>query len=187
MSDCRDASSALHRVAQYREASATDVEAIASLHADSWRRHYRGAYLDSFLDGDVVADRVAVWSERLIAPRVDQYTLVAEINAEVVGFVHMILDHDPEWGTLLDNLHVSGQLKRQGIGSRLLSEGARGLVYRRPSGTFHLWVLDQNASAQSFYRARGGIRVESTIRGPFPGGGTAPGHRYFWSDPRRLL
>jgi hypothetical protein len=31
---------------------------IALLHADSWRRHHRGAYADSFLDGDVEADRV---------------------------------------------------------------------------------------------------------------------------------
>jgi hypothetical protein len=28
-----------------------------NLHADSWRRHYRGAYADAFLDGDVLADR----------------------------------------------------------------------------------------------------------------------------------
>jgi hypothetical protein len=48
----------------FRDASARDIEAIATLHADSWRRHYRGAYLDSFLDGDVVADRLAVWGQR---------------------------------------------------------------------------------------------------------------------------
>jgi ribosomal protein S18 acetylase RimI-like enzyme len=32
---------------EYRQAAASDVVAIARLHADSWRRHYRGAYLDS--------------------------------------------------------------------------------------------------------------------------------------------
>lgn len=37
----------------FRPARATDSEAIAVLHADSWRRHYRGAYSDAFLDGDV--------------------------------------------------------------------------------------------------------------------------------------
>jgi hypothetical protein len=50
---------------RYRQAAANDVAAIASLHAESWRRHYRGAYLDSHLDGDVVADRMAEWSDRL--------------------------------------------------------------------------------------------------------------------------
>jgi len=37
----------------FRPARASDSEAIAALHADSWRRHYRGAYSDAFLDGDV--------------------------------------------------------------------------------------------------------------------------------------
>ena len=44
----------------FRQASIHDVEAIAALHTESWQRHYRGAYLDSFLDGDVLADRLAV-------------------------------------------------------------------------------------------------------------------------------
>ena len=48
-----------------RAAGARDAEAVAALHADSWRRHYRGAYADSFLDGDVVANRCAVWSGQL--------------------------------------------------------------------------------------------------------------------------
>ncbi|MGO9559572.1 MAG: hypothetical protein ACLPQS_09625 [Acidimicrobiales bacterium] len=50
-----------------------------------------------------------------------------------------------------------------------------------------LWVLAQNTAAQSFYDARGGTRVETTIRGPFPGGGKAVGHRYFWPDPSQLI
>ncbi|MEU4563183.1 hypothetical protein AB0F72_32800 [Actinoplanes sp. NPDC023936] len=51
--------------ARFRFAEAADAAGIAALHADSWRRHYRGAYSDSFLDGDVIADRHAVWSARL--------------------------------------------------------------------------------------------------------------------------
>lgn len=51
-----------------RMAGPDDAERVALLHADSWRRHYRGAYSDSFLDGDVVADRLSVWSVRLAGP-----------------------------------------------------------------------------------------------------------------------
>ena len=47
-----------------RVAGRSDAAAIAALHADSWRRHYRGAYSDAFLDGDVHADRLAVWTEQ---------------------------------------------------------------------------------------------------------------------------
>ncbi|MGH9096910.1 MAG: GNAT family N-acetyltransferase [Acidimicrobiales bacterium] len=183
MSNERGARIPTTQIPDFREASARDVEAIASLHADSWQRHYRGAYLDSFLDGDVVADRQAVWTERLTQPGEGQFTIVAELDGVVVGFVHMILDADPTWGTLLDNLHVTNDLKRHGIGTRLLVESARGLVKRQPAGGFYLWVLDQNKAAQSFYAARGGARVETMVRGPFPGGGNALGHRIAWSDP----
>lgn len=47
-----------------RLANPSDAETIAALHADSWRRHYRGAYSDAFLDGDVISDRLAVWADQ---------------------------------------------------------------------------------------------------------------------------
>jgi ribosomal protein S18 acetylase RimI-like enzyme len=171
-----------------REASIQDVEAIAALHAESWRRHYRGAYLDSFLDGEVLADRLAVWSARLTAPNADYFTIVADQSNAVVGFVHVILDEDPLWGALLDNLHVTHQLKRYGIGRRLLVEAARELVRRRPTDRrFYLRVLAQNTAAQAFYAACGGTRVETTLSGPFPGGGRALSHRMAWPDAAVLV
>jgi hypothetical protein len=33
----------------YRDATARDIDAIAGLHAESWRRNYRGAFSDSHL------------------------------------------------------------------------------------------------------------------------------------------
>ena len=39
--------------------------AVATLHAESWRAHYRGAYRDEYLDGEVVQARIRVWKERL--------------------------------------------------------------------------------------------------------------------------
>jgi ribosomal protein S18 acetylase RimI-like enzyme len=174
-------------VVQYRDATALDAEPIATLHADSWRRHYRGAYLDSYLDGDVVADRHEVWTSRLAPPRVSQFTVVADGGDEVVGFAHTVLDNDPRWGSLLENVHVRSDRKRSRIGTRLLSEVGKRLLELRPSGSLYLWVLDQNIAGQSFYDARGGTRVETALRGPFPGGGRALGHRYHWPDPARLL
>lgn len=172
----------------FRQVSFPDVEAIAALHAESWRRHYRGAYLDSFLDGDVLADRLAVWGTRLMAPSADHFTIIADQSNAVVGFVHMILDEDPQWGTLLDNLHVAHQFKRHGIGRELLAEAARELVQRRPDDRrFSLWVLAQNTAAQAFYAACGGTRVETTLSGPFPGGGRALSHRIAWPDAAAIM
>jgi ribosomal protein S18 acetylase RimI-like enzyme len=171
---------------EYLDATPSDADSIAALHADSWRRHYRGAYLDSYLDGDVVVDRQAVWRSRLVQPGTLQFTVIAREGDEVLGFAHTILDEDPLWGSLLENLHVRSELKRSGIGSRLLSETAQRLIRLRPGGSLHLWVLQQNEAAQAFYDALGGERVETKLRGPFPGGGRAMSHRYHWADSAQL-
>lgn len=171
----------------YRAASATDGAAIAELHADSWRRSYRGAYLDSYLDGDVRADRLAVWTDRLARRDADRSTHVADQDGLVVGFVHTILDEDPTWGAYLENLHVAHDRKREGIGQGLVITAARHLVEQRPASGLYLWVLEQNTAAQAFYEAMGGVCAGREIRGPFPGGGTAPGLRYVWPEPAQLL
>ena len=53
---------------RYRRATGGDIVGIAELHADSWRRNYRGAYADSYLDGEVVSERVSAWTKRLSTP-----------------------------------------------------------------------------------------------------------------------
>jgi len=97
-------------------ATSADAPAIAALHAASWQAHYRGAYSDEFLDGDVVADRIAVWTGRLSTPRADTITLVADTGGGIAGFAHTILDEDPRWGALLEDLHVAGAAHRRGFG-----------------------------------------------------------------------
>jgi GNAT superfamily N-acetyltransferase len=164
-----------------------DVEEIAALHADSWRRNYRGAYLDSYLDGDVLTDRLVVWRERITRPEVTFYTVVGEYGRMFAGFAHVNLDDDPTWGALLENLHVTHELKGLGVGTRLMAASARAVVDATPGAGLYLWVLDVNAAAQRFYAARGGAEAGREMRGPFPGGGTALGRRIGWSDPSVLL
>jgi ribosomal protein S18 acetylase RimI-like enzyme len=175
----------------FRPASSFDAEDIGGLHADSWRRHYRGAYADSFLDGDVVADRLAIWTDRLAAADSRCLTIVAEDQQRLVGFAHVVFDDDPRWGSLLDNLHVVYERKRRGIGSRLLELSAEAVTRRPGRGGLNLWVLEQNLDAQAFYKARGGQRVGRRLVSP-PGGipsrlsGSPWGLRYAWSDPSLL-
>ncbi|WP_020579680.1 GNAT family N-acetyltransferase [Actinopolymorpha alba] len=176
----------------FRPARLADAAAVAALHADSWRRHYRDAYSDAFLDGDVSADRVAVWKDRLSVATGRDHTLLAEQRGVVVGFVHTILGEDPIWGALLDNLHVTYSHKRRGIGARLLKLSAEIVINQAPGSGLHLWVLEQNRPAQAFYQALGGACVE---RGVVPAPGGVPGRlngspaclRYAWPEPRNLL
>jgi ribosomal protein S18 acetylase RimI-like enzyme len=172
---------------EFRLAGPGDAEAIALLHAESWRRHYRGAYSDAFLDEDVVEDRLAVWTERLREPDPRRRTILAE-DGRLVGFANTVFDDDPVWGALLDNLHVADGYKRRGIGSRLLALTAAALVEHWTRTGLYLWVLEQNAEAQSFYRARGGRRVERHPAEP-PGRiasrltGSPRKLRYAWPEP----
>jgi len=171
---------------QFRRADGRDADRIADLHADSWRRHYRGAYADSYLDGDIVADRRAVWSARLARPAGTE-TILAEHEGRLAGFVHVVFDDDPVWGSLVDNLHVVADQHRTGIGTQLLTRAAQAVHREATGNAMYLWVQQLNTRAQQFYRACGATRVETALSAP-PGGdparlhGTPRKHRMAWSD-----
>jgi ribosomal protein S18 acetylase RimI-like enzyme len=169
--------------ARFQPAGPADSEAIAALHADSWRRNYRGAYPDTYLDHEVDDDRRAVWADRLSHPAASDRTIVCLRDEVLAGFVHVVLDHDPRWGSLVDNLHVADELRGQGLGSRLLGEAAALVLEQSSSPALYLWVLSQNTSAQAFYGARGGVGVSRESRHPEPGERL----RYAWTDARVLL
>ena len=175
---------------RFRTAHAADAERVAALHAASWRRHYRGAYADSYLDGDVLADRRAVWSSRLAEPA-GSVTVLAEDADGLAGFVHVVLDEDAAWGSLIDNLHVAHPHQGSGIGTALLARAAEGIVDRAAGPATYLWVLEQNTSARRFYRSRGGASVETALVSP-PGGvparlnGSPAMLRIAWPDASAL-
>ena len=172
----------------FRRARLDDAEKVALLHADSWRRHYRGAYADSFLDGDVVADRLSVWSARLSAPA-NSATIVVEDDSGMAGFVHVVFDDDDRWGSLIDNLHVTSERRRTGLGTALLSRAGQVTVERSASGLLYLWVLEQNTAAQQFYAALGGTVVEKApLDGPPEKINGSPNKlRVAWPDASQLL
>jgi hypothetical protein len=101
---------------QFRRARAHDAGSVAALHVDSWRRNYRGVYADTFLDGEVLAERLAFGTARLGDQPANRFTIVAEEAGSLVGFASSILDEDPTWGALLDHLHIAHPHQRQGRG-----------------------------------------------------------------------
>ncbi len=174
-----------------RRATAADTAAVARLHAESWRRNYRGAYADEYLDGDLVADRLGVWGGRLGAPSPSTWTAVADEGDRVVGFVHVVLGADQEWGALVDNLHVAHDRQRAGVGRALMAAAGAAVRAADPASALHLWVLEQNQRGQAFYAALGGTRVERALV-TLPGRdarllvGTPAKYRYVWPDPSAL-
>jgi GNAT superfamily N-acetyltransferase len=173
----------------FRAASADDAPAIAALQTDSWRRHYRGAFSDDFLDGEVAGYLLQMWADRMAAPDPLARTILAVRDGEVVGLAHTVLDDDPRWGAFLDNLHVAYGLKRRGIGTRLLALTLQAVRGWSASSGLYLWVLEQNLDARAFYAAQGAVCVERAGVPP-PGGnqarltGNPMGLRYAWQGGR---
>jgi ribosomal protein S18 acetylase RimI-like enzyme len=170
---------------EYRLAGPLDAEAVAQLHARSWRENYRGAFHDSFLDGDLPGERLDVWRKRLERPAENQLVLVARAAAELVGFVCAYGAHDPKWGSFIDNLHVVHGFKRSGIGRELMKRAGAWLAVRHPEQGVHLLVLEVNAPARRFYERLGARNAEvSTME--THGGALVRSCRYVWARPEQL-
>lgn len=165
----------------FREADEGDVAAIADLHAQSWRTSYRGAYRDEFLDGDVFAERREVWEQRMSAPAANQFVLLACEEQRLAGFICAYGREDEEWGTLLDNLHVSPEFHRRGVGARLVTDLGSWCRRHYADCGLYLWVLEQNERAQSFYRSQGASDRGGAVFVP-PGGGEIHSRRYAWTS-----
>ncbi len=157
-----------------------DAAEIAALHAESWRTAYRGLLPDAFLDGPVFDDRLQLWTARMVAPDPDRrFVLKAVADGRLVGFVCVLLDAEPSWGALLDNLHVEPSLKGQGIGHRLFREARAWVAEKAPGERMHLTVIEGNRVARRFYDRQLGTVVERTTVEPIEGV-RIPILRYAW-------
>ena len=170
---------------ELRPATIDDAEQIALLHADSWRRTYRGMMSDEFLDGDVAQDRRSVWQGRLNSPAPNQRVIVAEDSGAIQGFVCIFGGDDPTWGSFIDNLHVRLDVQARGVGRALMREAAAWAEANYPGLGLYLWVMQANENAQRFYERLGGANRGAEVHAG-AGGGDAHVFRYAWRDARGL-
>jgi GNAT superfamily N-acetyltransferase len=162
-------------------AVAEDAPAIAVLHAESWRTAYRGMVPDDFLDGPIDEERLEFWARRMVELDPDQSRVIKAVSgSHLAGFACIILDVDPVWGALLDNLHVKPGVKGRGIGGQLFDNAHEWARAARPDRPMHLWVLEQNLPARRFYDRRGG-RVEDTKTIEVVPGVSVAEVRYVWT------
>jgi GNAT superfamily N-acetyltransferase len=177
-------------------ATPADAAAIAALHAESWQSAYRGLLPDKFLDGPVVVERLNLWNDRMLAPGAERRFVLKALGAEasadgvakvaltegaLVGFVCVLLDAEPAWGALIDNIHVKPGMKRTGIGRRLLQAAREWVAVAAPGQRMHLTVMEGNLAARRFYDRQGGVVVERKTVEVLPGT-HVPILRYIW-DP----
>lgn len=169
-----------------RLAAPADAGTIARIHAASWQSAYRGVLRDEFLDGPVVADRRELWEARLLGVQPSNQIVLADDNAGAIeGFACIYLDADPEWGALLDNLHVLPSLKGRGLGRVLMAEVAQRVLQHGSLQRLHLWAYEHNTAARRFYERLGG-EATALVEEQAPDGSLLNAVRYCWSDLAKL-
>ncbi|MBK8454475.1 MAG: GNAT family N-acetyltransferase [Thiofilum sp.] len=164
---------------QLRLAHADDLVAIATLHAASWRATYPFDLSADYLAQDLAADRQALWQQRLTQPVTNQRVWVIDIAGSIVGFVCIYLQQDPQWGSLLDNLHVRSSAQGQGWSSILLQAVWSTCVTHAANNGLYLWVLQSNHKAQQIYQHYGAQRAEAG-EWQAPDGSMVATWRYIW-------
>ena len=151
-------------VASIRLGTPADADAIAALHAESWRSAYRGLIPDEDLGEALDGERLQFWRTRFAAPEPDRRVVFLEMaDSLIVGFACVLADADPDHGPLLDNLHVKPGWRGKGIGARLLNEARLWSAAIAPGEPMHLWVLEGNLAARRFYRGQGGVEEDRLV------------------------
>jgi hypothetical protein len=141
-----------------------DADAIAALHAESWRSAYRGLIPDEDLGEALDGERLQFWRARFAAPDADRRVVfLAMADGLIVGFACVLADVEPEHESLLDNLHVKPGWRGRGIGARLLNEARLWSAAIAPGEPMHLWVLEGNLAARRFYRSQGGVEEDRRV------------------------
>jgi ribosomal protein S18 acetylase RimI-like enzyme len=170
----------------FRRAEACDADRIAQLHAESWRRTYRGMMRDEFLDGDVLTNRCDAWRDLMATLSGEKLVLLAEDGKSLAGFICVTGDQDVLWGSYIENLHVADAYMRRGVGRALMGHAAKWLRDSYTRSSVYLWVMRANGGARRFYETLGASNVgERSLLDP--GGGSALNCRYVWRRPQDLV
>jgi len=140
---------------EIRTAGRADIPLIADLHVRSWQDAYRGMLPEQFLQSTVPSELAGHWNQ---PANLGDILLVAKSQEGLVGFAATKLEPEP----CIQNLHVLPMNRSAGVGRALLCEIAKRL-HCKGKTTVHLWVIEQNQRAISFYVRNGGRvgRIES--------------------------
>lgn len=156
-----------------RTATADDARAIAEVRIRTWLVAYRGLIGDDVLNAMDIdresARRAELWAEYHSDPR--GADLLAYDEAEVAGWASYGPSREIEGNGQLFALYALPERWASGVGHALVTEVERAL---REAGftTAHLWVLEGNDRAASFYERHGWVEdggTQDEVRDATPG------------------
>lgn len=139
-----------------RPGTEADVERVAEIKVSSWADTYGSLVEPTALRPFLDRDRQLVYMRQSLAEP-DALFLVAEARSgELVGFAIAFLDREPEpW---LESLHVAGEFRGHGAGTRLMRDLAARIA-ERGHKTLRLGVVKGNAGAEKLYERLGATAV----------------------------
>jgi GNAT superfamily N-acetyltransferase len=142
-----------------REATSSDIDGIAFVHATSWKTTYKGLISDEFLDKITVEARKKIWIRNFASPHKDEVMYVAEDDAgKIVGFSNGGVRREPDlYDAELYALYLLKEHQGKGIGKQLIRSVAQNLLEKNYS-SFMTWVLVGNPAIH-FYHKVGGQSV----------------------------
>jgi len=107
--------------------------------------------------------------------------VIVERETVVVGFACVFAAEHAQWGSYLDNLHVSSALQKQGVGTALIAAVAQWCELQAPGRGLYLSVNQSNITAQQFYYRLGARSAESSVWNA-PDGSTVPTFWFVWES-----
>lgn len=169
-----------------RQARIEDAAGIAKIHVDTWRTTYAGIVPAEHLANLSYEKREKIWAQGLSNPDSKVFYYVADDDSgRLIGFVNGGPErtNDPDYKGELYAIYILKQYQGQGLGHRLVSALAKGLLSTRIDSML-LWVLADNPACH-FYESLGGQRIKSKQENI--GGATLEEIAYSWKDIRILL
>ena len=141
-----------------REANVQDASGIARVHVDSWIETYTGIVPDSYLSTLSKAKRQEMWENIISSNTAKQYTFVAEVNGEIVGFVNGGEAREKEHGYKGELCAIYLLKSHQGkkIGKAMFQKLSESLK-KESMKNMYLWVLRDNSTV-NFYQGMGGVK-----------------------------
>lgn len=174
-----------------RPARQEDVPAIARVHIEAWRATYKGMLPEAYLANLSYEAHTAMW-QNAFTETSPTFLYVAECDGKIVAFAAAGPVHDDAKAALprgavpdaeLYAIYTLELYQRQGLGRRLVTAIAEGLIERNYRGML-TWVLEDNASCR-FYEAIGGQRVgHKTVK---IAGLSLPALAYAWDDLGQII
>ena len=140
---------------QCRDATASDLKALARIHIDAWRAAYVGIMDPTFLESLGIEHALSRLRPAMEPQR--PLVVVVEDAGDIVGFSRFGPSTDSDASAHTGQVfacNVDPKHWRLGFGARVM---AAALARLAESGydTCSLWVLEQNDRARRFYSALG--------------------------------